>query len=245
MSREQAEFIRAYAERVLAMPLEERAAYLAAEKERHDALGYAEARRRAAEHGLGDFGSPTRASEDVEHSSPDDASTPKAEIASFESPPAPPPPLVAYTDGSGTRSHLPSGAGVVVFEGDVAVLEASRHLGNGTNNHAELSAIRVALAITNTPEWRARQLIVRSDSMYAIGALTAPEAPREGAANERLITIVRSMLDGRRVTFEHVKGHSGIAGNERADELAGIARLRVPKPKTDAANAPDAMRRAG
>lgn len=242
MSREQAEFIRAYTERVLAMPLEERAAYLAAEKEHHDALGYAEARRRAAEYGLGDFGSPTRASEDVEHSSPDDASTPKAEIASFEAPHAP---LVAYTDGSGTRAHLPSGAGVVVFDGDVAVLEASRHLGNGTNNHAELSAVRVALAITDTPEWRARQLIVRSDSMYAIGALTAPEAPREGAANERLITIVRSMLDGRRVTFEHVKGHSGIAGNERADELAGLARLRVPEPKTDAANAPDAMRRAG
>lgn len=204
-----------------------------AELERLDALGYANAREAAAAHIPGDFGSPSSTPAPVAAIEPAPTPTddPKDEIASFKAPPetlppAPPPPLVAYTDGSGTVAHLPCGAGVVVFDGDEVVLEASRHLGNGTNNHAELSAIRVALAITNTPEWRGRHLIVRSDSMYAIGAVTAPRGPLATAANAQLIYEVRKLLGGRLVTFEHVKGHSGIAGNERADKLAGLARTR-------------------
>lgn len=220
------QFMRECANRVLAMPPEERAAYLAEQKKRHDALGYAAARERAAVHGLGDFGSPSHSHDEVAAPTPALADDPKAEIAAFE---APPPPLVAYTDGSGTIASQPSGAGVVVFDGDVVVLESSRHLGNGTNNHAELSGVRIALVITDTPEWRSRRLIVRSDSTYTINALTSEYSPREGAPNERLINIVRSLLVGRSVTFEHVKGHSGIAGNERADELAGLARVR-PQP---------------
>lgn len=142
--------------------------------------------------------------------------------------------LVAYCDGSGTMAHLHCGAGVVVYDGDLVVLEASRSLGLGTNNHAEISAIRVALFITDTPEWRERKLVVRSDSMYAIGAMTAPRDPDPDRPNAKLITITRRLLAGRSVSFEHVRGHCGIAGNERADELAGLARTRQlpegPKP---------------
>ena len=128
------------------------------------------------------------------------------------------PPLVVYTDGSGTVAHLPCGAGVVVYDGDVVMLEASRHLGLGTNNHAELSAVRVALAITEP--WRDRPLVIRSDSLYTIGALTAPCAPDEWRPNARLIGIIRRALVGRVVSFEHVRGHAGDIGNERADQLA-------------------------
>lgn len=160
------------------------------------------------------------------------ADPPKSSVASFERNPSPLAPLIAYTDGSGTRAHLPSGAGVVIYDGDAPILEASRHLGLGTNNHAELSAVRVALAITDAPEHRARPLIVRSDSEYTIGALTSRWEPREGAANARLIAIIRKALRTRAVTFEHVKGHAGIEGNERADKLAGLARLRTQSPAT-------------
>lgn len=134
--------------------------------------------------------------------------------------------LIAYCDGSGTQAHLPCGAGVVVYDGADVVLEASRSLGLGTNNHAEVSAVRIALAITDTPAWRARPLVVRTDSMYAIGALTAPAAPPLGRPNARLISVTRGLMVGRTVRFEHVRGHSGEPGNERADELAGLARLR-------------------
>jgi ribonuclease HI len=118
---------------------------------------------------------------------------------------------------------------VVVYDGDVVVLEAARHLGLGTNNHAELSGVRIALAITDTPEWRSRALVIRSDSEYALAALTRPGGPREGAANERLIRATLKLMAGRSVTFEHVAGHTGVEGNERADVLAGMARKRTPK----------------
>lgn len=133
--------------------------------------------------------------------------------------------LVAYVDGSGTTAERPCGAGVVIYDGPEVVIEAARHLGPGTNNHAELSAIRVALYLTSGPEHRERLLIVRSDSTYAIGAAGGDGPIDPHTTNGKLIAVVRRALVGRRVRFEHVKGHTGVAGNERADELANRGRL--------------------
>jgi ribonuclease HI len=146
--------------------------------------------------------------------------------------------LVAYTDGSGTVAHRPAGAGVVVYDDGVAVLEASRALGLGTNNHAELSAIRVALALTD--EWRARTLTIRTDSEYCIGVLTDPRGPQRGQRNGRLIHLIRLAMEGREIVFEWVKGHAKIEGNCRADHLAGLARRRQLAPVAAAPTQGDA-----
>lgn len=138
--------------------------------------------------------------------------------------------LIAYTDGSGTTAEKPCGAGVVIYDGADVVLEASRHLGPGTNNHAEVSAVRVALHITAPPAGvPARPLIVRSDSLYTINALVG-HPPHRDATNARVILATRRLMLGRVVAFEHVRGHAGLAGNERADELATLGRLRGPQP---------------
>lgn len=136
--------------------------------------------------------------------------------------------LVAYTDGSGTVAHLPCGGGVVLFDDGRVVAEASRHFGLGTNNVAELAAVGVALAMTADS---GRALVVRTDSMYVIGALTG-DAPHPLAANVGLIVELRRMIRGRDVAFEHVPGHRGVWGNERADELANRGRLNPhPRPR--------------
>jgi len=138
-------------------------------------------------------------------------------------------PLVAYTDGSGTRAHLPAGAGVVVFDGEDIVFEASRHLGLGSNNHAELSAIGIAIYVSTFDPFASRALLIRTDSEYALNMLRRSGTLKPHRPNAHLITYIRKMLRNRDVTFEHVRGHAGIPGNERADTLAGLARLRFPK----------------
>lgn len=135
--------------------------------------------------------------------------------------------LVVYTDGSGTIATEPCGIGVVLFDGLEAVAEASAYIGLGSNNCAELSAVRHAVWLASAGAWRARRLLVRTDSMYTIESLTALLNPHPRAPNAELITTIRGRLAQRgRVWFDHVKGHSGEMGNERADVLAGRARLR-------------------
>jgi ribonuclease HI len=138
--------------------------------------------------------------------------------------------LRAFTDGSGTRSHLPCGAGVVVYEDDAIIIEASRPLGLGSNNHAELSAVRVALAITDGPEHRDKDIVIVTDSQYVMRVLTDVGAPVD-RPNARLIALTRRSMRGRSVSFQHVRGHSGVEGNERADVLAGRARRSQLSPK--------------
>lgn len=145
--------------------------------------------------------------------------------------------FVAYTDGSGTSSTKPAGLGVVLitqwpsfglggksepsylpeFETKMAI---GQHCGNGTNNHAELSAIWRALTLV--PDLL-RPLVIRADSLYAIGCSTNPTWKIK--ANQDLVARIRNDLAKRpNVTFEHVKGHDGEVNNELADRMANVGR---------------------
>lgn len=134
--------------------------------------------------------------------------------------------LVAYTDGSGTVADRPCGIGVVLCWRAEVILEASVGYSRGTNNAAELLAIRHALWAAGVGGMSRRPLEVRSDSLYAINALQAAEDPHPRACNAALIVAIRRRIAQRPgpVAFEHVRGHAGELGNERADWLAGRAR---------------------
>lgn len=101
-------------------------------------------------------------------------------------PAAEPGALIAYTDGSGTIATKPSGAGVVIFYEGRLVIEASVHTGLGTSNHAELSAVEIALDVTSTARLRKLFIVVRTDSQYAINSLEAREDPHPDAPNAPL-----------------------------------------------------------
>lgn len=170
--------------------------------------------------------------------------TPLEEFEQLVEVAATPAPLTAFTDGSGTHdASAPAGAGVALFEGERLVAEVSLHMGNGTNNHAELSA--VAAALRAVPDLD-RELVIWSDSTYAIEACSAPSY--SGPANAALITLLRADVALRPgLTFRHLRGHQRvtpetppdeafrIAGNARADALAGAARRAAlglpPKPE--------------
>jgi ribonuclease HI len=149
--------------------------------------------------------------------------------------------IVAYTDGACRGNPGPAGSGTVLELPDGLRIEASRALGDATNNIAELTAIAVALELLDEARIPAEApVVVFTDSKYADGVLCRGWKAK---ANTELVAAIRGALARRPGTTLHwLAGHVGIEGNERADELAnqGVAGISA----TDSSGGPAAPRRA-
>jgi len=127
-----------------------------------------------------------------------------------------------YTDGACVGNPGPMGIGVVLFQpvtdGETPVrIEHSEYLGQGTNNIAELTAIRRALELAD----KRHPVVIYSDSSYSIGVLSLGWKAK---ANQELVAQIRALLPlFPAVEFVKVLGHSGVPENERCDELARMA----------------------
>lgn len=157
-----------------------------------------------------------------------------------ETPPAPEPPRIdtphpyttAYTDGSSTGGWGPGGWAWVVLNGGDAGLCGSGGSGWTTNQRMELTAA-----------WEAMKalpglLLIVSDSEYVIKGFTEWGGAWRAKGFRKVSNadlwapalddyVARGGPRGE-VRFAWVKGHNGLPGNERADELAGKARDAVP-----------------
>ncbi len=134
---------------------------------------------------------------------------------------------VAYCDGSGMTSDKVAGIGVAIYQSGERPVLIAENIGKGTNNVAELRAIWRALQ--QFPNVNQR-MIICSDSEYAIGSMTKAW---NASANAELIRYMRADLAMRpNVKFKHVDGHSGVMGNEVADQLANIGRKLVTEIST-------------
>lgn len=125
---------------------------------------------------------------------------------------------IAYTDGACSGNP---GAGAWAYRiewPDGRVDEAAGGSVDTTNNREELKAVREALRafrarVDGDPEWR---VIVRTDSKGVINWLGRVWKRK---MNLDLYPEIDELVDSR-VSFEHVRGHSGEPGNERVDQLA-------------------------
>lgn len=144
--------------------------------------------------------------------------------------------LRAWADGSGTTADQLAAIGVVVARAGVVLCEASECVGPGSNNDAELRALGRALTLAGRVAGRNAELVVYSDSEFALGA--AAPGSTWNIRNEQQAALVAALRAETarwpRLQLRHVKGHAGDAGNERADWLAGRARKAAV-----AAHAPD------
>jgi ribonuclease HI len=131
-----------------------------------------------------------------------------------------------WTDGACSGNPGPMGIGVVVVAGDRR-REHGDFLGRGTNNIAELVAIRRGLELAaELVPLQDRPIFVYSDSSYAIGLLSQGWKPK---ANQALVAELREFLRRyRNLRMIKVEGHAGVPENERCDLLArqAIARNR-------------------
>lgn len=119
-----------------------------------------------------------------------------------------------YTDGASSGNPGPGGIGVFLeFRGHEK--EISESIGHTTNNIAELMAIQRALL-----ELKRCDLPIRlyTDSSYALGILTKKW---KASKNQELVADIRELIKKfKDIKFIKTKGHSGVAGNEKADMLA-------------------------
>ena len=135
--------------------------------------------------------------------------------------------LIAAADGSALGNPGPAGWAWYVDEG----CWASGGWAHGTNNMGELTAVLDLLEQTAAVD----DLVVYCDSTYTINSITKwmPGWKRRGwkkgdgklVANVDIMQALDRAMQGRRVRFEWVKGHTGHELNEAADRLANAAAL--------------------
>ncbi len=135
-----------------------------------------------------------------------------------------------YTDGS--CKDTIGGYGIVILRSsqDPETVCGRVPIEPCTNQKAELYAIHEALLHTEG------QILLRTDSQYAINCLTS-WMPRwkingwrtssgQSVENRELLETISSLMHGRDVLFEHVRGHQGHRYNEMADYLANEGRCK-------------------
>lgn len=136
--------------------------------------------------------------------------------------------IIVFTDGSAiNRTTCPqAGAGVFFKEGSDAN-KSFQVSGKQDNYNAELQAIEYAVAVTPFQY----HVLVYSDSESSINAISSAQSWNEtqwkAAANRSVLRRILRVIQWRNdhqftTTIKYVPAHTGIIGNEAADQLAKI-----------------------
>jgi ribonuclease HI len=110
--------------------------------------------------------------------------------------------MQAFTDGSALGNSQNSFAGSAVYFPSLKILLSKSF--RGTNNHAELTAIEMALEYT-LQNSLATSLLIFTDSQYSIKAATGVNRARK---NFDLIMRIKELMKKIVVKYEHITAHT-------------------------------------
>jgi ribonuclease HI len=136
--------------------------------------------------------------------------------------------VVIYTDGACRGNPGPGGWGVVLgFQDKQKTLNG--YAPETTNNRMELIAVIEALRALK----RSCDIEINTDSKYVMQGITEwlhnwkrngwKTAAKKPVKNVDLWQQLDDEVNRHEVDWRWVKGHSGVAGNEHADQLANAA----------------------
>ncbi len=139
--------------------------------------------------------------------------------------------IIIYTDGSARGNPGPGGWGAIVI-GETRVTELGGREAHTTNNRMEMMATLEGLHFVHSTR---QDLVeckvhVKTDSQYVLKGMTEwiggwqkrnwIGSNKKPVLNRDLWEALLEASQGLQVSYEYVRGHVGIAGNERADEIA-------------------------
>ncbi len=132
---------------------------------------------------------------------------------------------IIYTDGSSSGNPGPGGWGAVVRQNDL-IIEVGGGEEETTNNRMEMTAAIEALKVIQNNN----ETIIYTDSQYLINGITKwvfgwqknnwQTKEKKDVLNKDLWLQLTELVQGKKIQWVAVKGHSSIALNNRVDEIA-------------------------
>lgn len=149
-----------------------------------------------------------------------------------------------YSDGACSGNPGPGGWGsIIIFDNLKKVQELSGYSPQTTNNRMELTASIEALKFIVSSGIAAKDITLYTDSVYVIRGITQwifgwkkrgwKNNDNEEISNQDLWQDLDNVVKKikTKILWKYVKGHAGVPGNERCDELAVAESKRAPLTK--------------
>jgi ribonuclease HI len=150
-------------------------------------------------------------------------------------------PITIFADGASKGNPGPGGWGSIIATPDGRIMELGGSEYETTNNRMELAAVIGAFKALRNIQGA---IAVYCDSVYVIRGITEwywgwrkknwKNSEGQDVANQDLWKSLGSLVGERgrehKISWHYVRGHAGIPGNERVDEIAvGFASGRPPR----------------
>ena len=142
--------------------------------------------------------------------------------------------ITIFTDGSSRGNPGPGGYGFIAIypdaSGELLVEEGGGEENPTTNNRMELLAVINALEKFPKKVSEGERFQVYLDAAYVLNGITKwvfgwqkngwKTSLKEPVSNEDLWKRLMAAVESKKIEWKLLKGHAGIAGNERCDEIA-------------------------